>query len=296
MEIWSSLTTSESQKFGFYDMMGKVDGYSQPTLVGPLKLYVPLQFWFCKNPGLYLPLLALQYHPVRINITFRPLQECFWTPTVIVDCTDITVKPAHITSLTLYGDFVYLDVDERRRFVSTAHEYLIEQIQYTSQIAIPPSSQSIPVPIEFNHPIREFIWVLQRQAVINNKEWFNFSSLSVNETGVRTDILATAVLQLDGFDRFQVRDAPYFRLVQPWQRHTTIPSDDYIYCYSLALRPEELQPSGSMNASRIDSIVLQITTDQTTTPPIGNSTIRVYATNHNVLRVVDGFGGVLFTI
>ena len=296
MEIWSSLTTSESQKFGFYDMMGKVDGYSQPTLVGPLKLYVPLQFWFCKNPGLYLPLLALQYHPVRINITFRPIQECFWTPTVIVDCTDITVKPAHITSLTLYGDFVYLDVDERRRFVSTAHEYLIEQIQYTSQIAIPPSSQSIPVPIEFNHPIREFIWVLQRQAVINNKEWFNFSSLSVNETGVRTDILATAVLQLDGFDRFQVRDAPYFRLVQPWQRHTTIPSDDYIYCYSLALRPEELQPSGSMNASRIDSIVLQITTDQTTTPPIGNSTIRVYATNHNVLRVVDGFGGVLFTI
>lgn len=296
MEIWSSLTTSESQKFGFYDMMGKVDGYSQPTLVGPLKLYVPLQFWFCKNPGLYLPLLALQYHPVRINITFRPLQECFWTPNVIVDCTDITVKPAHITSLTLYGDFVYLDVDERRRFVSTAHEYLIEQIQYTSQIAIPPSSQSIPVPIEFNHPIREFIWVLQRQAVINNKEWFNFSSLSVNETGVRTDILATAVLQLDGFDRFQVRDAPYFRLVQPWQRHTTIPSDDYIYCYSLALRPEELQPSGSMNASRIDSIVLQITTDQTTTPPIGNSTIRVYATNHNVLRVVDGFGGVLFTI
>jgi hypothetical protein len=296
MEIWSSLTTSESQKFGFYDMMGKVDGFSQPTLVGPLKLYVPLQFWFCKNPGLYLPLLALQYHPVRINITFRPLQECFWTPNVIVDCTDVTVKPAHITSLTLYGDFVYLDVDERRRFVSTAHEYLIEQIQYTSQIAIPPSSQSIPVPIEFNHPIREFIWVLQRQAVINNKEWFNFSSLSVNETGVRTDILATAVLQLDGFDRFQVRDAPYFRLVQPWQRHTTIPSDDYIYCYSLALRPEELQPSGSMNASRIDSIVLQITTDQTTIPAIGNSTIRVYATNHNVLRVVDGFGGVLFTI
>jgi len=296
MEIWSSLTTSESQKFGFYDMMGKVDGYSQPTLVGPLKLYVPLQFWFCKNPGLYLPLLALQYHPVRINITFRPLQECFWTPNVIVDCTDVTVKPAHITSLTLYGDFVYLDVDERRRFVSTAHEYLIEQIQYTSQIAIPPSSQSIPVPIEFNHPIREFIWVLQRQAVINNKEWFNFSSLSVNETGVRTDILSTAVLQLDGFDRFQVRDAPYFRLVQPWQRHTTIPSDDYIYCYSLALRPEELQPSGSMNASRIDSIVLQITTAQGTTPAIGNSTIRVYATNHNVLRVVDGFGGVLFTI
>ena len=296
MEIWSNLTTSESQKFGFWDMIGKVDGYSQPTLVGPLKLYVPLQFWFCKNPGLYLPLLALQYHPVRINITFRPLQQCFWTPNIVKDCKDITVKAAHITDCTMWGDFVYLDVDERRRFVSTAHEYLIEQVQYTSQIAIPPSSQSIPVPIEFNHPVREFIWVLQRQMVIDNKEWFNFSSLSVTETGTRTDILANAVLQLDGFDRFQVRDATYFRLVQPWQRHTTIPSDDYIYCYSLALRPEELQPSGSMNASRIDSIVLQIMTSQTTVPALGNCTVRVYATNHNVLRVVDGFGGVLFTI
>jgi hypothetical protein len=120
--------------------------------------------------------------------------------------------------------------------------------------------------------------------------------LSITETGVRTDLLSTAVLQLDGFDRFQVRDAPYFRLVQPWQRHTAIPNDDYIYLYSLALKPEDLQPSGSMNASRIDSIVLQVTTNQLTVPARPNCTIRVYATNHNVFRVVDGFGGVLFTI
>lgn len=296
MEIWSNLTVTESQKFGYWDMIGKVDGYSQPTLYGPLKLYVPLQLWFCKNPGLYLPLLAMQYHPVRINITFRPLQEMFWTPLFSQGCTDVTVKQASITSATLWGDFVYLDVEERRRFVSTAHEYLIEQVQYTSPIALPATISQTPVPIEFNHPVREFFWVLQTQTALYNHEWFNFSSLSITETGTRTDLLNTAVLQLDGFDRFQVRDAPYFRLVQPWQRHTTIPSDDYIYCYSLAIRPEELQPSGSLNASRIDSIVLQVTTNQATVPPRPNCTIRVYATNHNVLRVVDGFGGVLFTI
>jgi hypothetical protein len=296
MEIWDNLTITESQKFGYWDMIGKVDGYSQPTLYGPLKLYVPLHFWFNKNPGLYLPLLALQYHPVRINITFRPLQEMFWSPLFSEGCTDTTVKPASITDCTLWGDYVYLDVEERRRFVSVAHEYLIEQIQYTSRISLPAATVQTAVPIEFNHPVREFLWVLQTQTALNNHEWFNYSSLSISETGVRTDLLANAVLQLDGFDRFQVRDAAYFRLVQAYQRHTTIPSDDFIYLYSLALRPEELQPSGSVNASRIDSIVLQIETNQNTVPARPNSTIRVYAKNHNVLRVVDGFGGVLFTI
>lgn len=296
MEIWSNLTTTDSQKFGYWDMIGKVDGYSQPTLNGPLKLYVPLQFFFNRNPGLYLPLLALQYHPVRINITFRPLQEMFWSPQFAQGCTDVTVKQASITDCTMWGDYVYLDVEERRRFVSTAHEYLIEQLQYTSYISLPAKTVQTPVPIEFNHPVRELFWVLQTQTARNNHEWFNFSSLSISETGVRTDLLADAVLQLDGFDRFQVRDAPYFRLVQPWQRHTTIPNDDYIYLYSFALRPEELQPSGSFNASRIDSIVLQIATNQTTTPARPNCTIRVYGHNHNVLRVVDGFGGVIFTV
>jgi hypothetical protein len=296
MEIWSNLTTTESQKFGFWDMIGKVDGYSQPTLYGPLKLYVPLQFFFNRNPGLYLPLLALQYHPVRINITFRPLQEMFWSPQFAEGCTDLAVQQASITDCTLWGDYVYLDVEERRRFVSVAHEYLIEQVQFTSYISLPAATSQTAVPIEFNHPVRELLWVLQTQTARANHEWFNFSSLSISETGVRTDLLSNAVLQLDGFDRFQVRDAPYFRLVQPWQRHTTIPNDDYIYVYSFAIRPEELQPCGSFNASRIDSIVLQIETNQTTVPRRPNSTIRVYAHNHNVLRVVDGFGGVLFTV
>ena len=118
MEIWSNLTTSSEKKFGFYDMIGKVDGYVPPTgsLPGPLKLYIPLQFWFNKNPGLYLPLLALQYHPVRINITLRPLQQLFYSGYLVNNCDTATVNPAKITSMMLWGDYVYLDVEERRRF------------------------------------------------------------------------------------------------------------------------------------------------------------------------------------
>ena len=298
MEIWSNLTTTSDKKAGFYDMIGKVDGYVPPTgvLPGPLKLYIPLHFWFNKNPGLYLPLLALQYHPVRINITLRPLQQLFYSGELIVNCDTTTVNPAKITSLMLWGDYVYLDVEERRRFVSTAHEYLIEQVQYTSAIGIPAKVTSVPLRLEFNHPIRELIWVLKRDLMDSYHEWFNYSNLSITETGTRTDMLSSALLQLDGMDRFQERDAGYFRLVQAWKHHTVIANDDFIYMYSFALKPEELQPSGSLNASRIDNIVLQITMNQATVPVRGNCTGRVYATNHNVLRVVDGFGGLLFTI
>lgn len=296
MEIYSNLTTTAEKKFGFYDMIGKVDGYIPPTLYGPFKLYIPLRFWFNKNPGLYLPLLALQYHPVRINITLRPLQQLFWSGELVNNCDTTTVNNAKITNMQLWGDYVYLDVEERRRFVSTAHEYLIEQVQYTNPLGLPASAPAFPLSLEFNHPIREFIWVIKRDIMDSYHEWFNFSSLSISEVGTRTDLLGTAQFQFDGLDRFQTRDAGYFRLVQPWQYHTVIPNDDFIYVYSLAVKPEELQPSGSVNASRLDSIVLQITTNQATNPARGNCTARVYAVNHNVLRVVDGFGGLLFTI
>jgi hypothetical protein len=118
--------------------------------------------------------------------------------------------------------------------------------------------------------------------------------LGLSEIGTRTDNLQDALLQLDGFDRFQVRDAKYFSLVQPWQFHTAVPFGSYLYSYSFALRPEDAQPSGSMNASRMDSIVLQVNINSTVSA--GNFHGRVYGINHNVFRIADGFGGVLFTI
>jgi hypothetical protein len=196
----------------------------------------------------------------------------------------------------LYGDYVYLDTEERRRFVSTAHEYLIEQIQYTSPISIPAAATTVTVPVEFNNPIKEFFWYIQRDSVQQAKEWFNYSSLGTTETGIRTDLITGTVIQFDGFDRFYKRDAGYFRLVQPFQHHTCVPVESFIYSYSLALRPEDAQPTGSVNASRIDSMVFQIDLNTTTTPPRGNAHCVVYAINHNVFRVIEGFGGLLFTV
>ena len=308
MEMWSNYTVTEDKRQGWNNMIGKTTGTSQGNApatsvgqYGPLTLLVPLRFWFCKNPGMFLPLLALQYHPIRINITLRPLQQMFVvdSPTAANPC-DISALSASIQSFNMYGDFVHLDVEERRRFVSNAHEYLIEQVQYTNSIPIDAGATTVQVPMEFNHPIRELYWVVQRNAAVNAHQWFNYTNLANGESSMAINnyqnLITSALIKLDGFDRFDQRNADFFRLIQPYQYHTVIPIDDFIYSYSFSFKPEDMQPSGSMNASRIDNLVLQLTMNTTVSPARGSANVRVYALNHNVLRVIDGFGGLLFRI
>lgn len=294
--------------------------YDEP-IMGPLTLYIPLRFWFNKNPGMYLPLLAMQYHPVRINITLAPLQSMFYSKQFYLQ-ENPTANPAVNNGLSvvangefglqLWGDYVYLDVPERRRFVSSSLEYLIEQVQYTPPLAIPANSRTATLSMNFNHPIKEFIWVFQRNIMQQRHEYFNWSSLGFYEIQMnqvnglaeprnRTDLFVNARLQLDGQDRFDARDPKYFRLVQPYQRHTNIPSDRYINVYSLALRPEELQPSGTLNASRIDNLILQVglqapNANYNTSAAFGDMSAYIYATNYNILRVIDGYAGLLFSV
>jgi len=303
MEIWSNYTVPEDKRLGWNAMIGKTTGASQgnsPAATvnqyGPLSLYVPLRFWFCKNPGLYLPILALQYHTVRINITLRSLQNLFVVDNAHIAPCDTTAIAASIQNMTLYGDYVHLDIEERRRFVANKHEYLIEQVQYTSSHPVDANATTVQIPMEFNHPIRELYWVVQRDAARNAQQWFNYTNVAVGETGSYSNMITTALLRLEGYDRFDIRSADYFRLVQPFQYHTVIPYRDYIYSYSFSLRPEDMQPSGSMNASRIDTMTLQLELDNTVTPARGSGNARIYALNHNVLRIVDGFGGILFRI
>jgi hypothetical protein len=219
--------------------------------------------------------------------------------------------------MMLWGEYVYLDVEERRQFVSTSHEYIIEQVQYTPPYSITSQQNTATIDVEFNHPIKEFIFVAQRDEMINRNEWFNYSNLAIDEPesallrqyrnsnapAGRIDLIASAKLQLDGYDRFMVRGPIYFRLEQPYEHHTTTPVDSFIYNYSFALQPEASQPTGTMNASRIDSIVWQIQMNSILTNPTipewqqrGNCHIVVYGQNYNVFRVINGFGGLLFTI
>lgn len=322
MEIWTELSTPIGQRDALNQLIGRQPLYETPHIIpdatGGMQLLIPLQFFFCNNPGLYLPLIALQYTPIRINITLRPLQQLFWTPYVVDQdpCVTQVSCTSPIVNMMMWGDFVYLDVEERRQFVSTTHEYLIEQVQYTPPYAITSKQNNATVSVEFNHPIKEFLFIVRRDEMVNRNEWFNYSSLAIGEstvqapgtsmigavTPIRTDLIASAVLQLDGYDRFTSRNASFFRLQQPYDHHTTTPVNAYIYNYSFALKPEDIQPTGSMNASRIDSITWQIqmntllTQPTTAYPPRGNCHIVIYGHNYNVFRVINGFGGLLFTI
>jgi hypothetical protein len=271
-------------------------------------LYVPLEFWFNRHTGLALPLIALQYHEVKINIEFNELRY-------LVNVDSLGTATSVLTSLnsqglaaaSLYVDYIYLDTEERRRFAQTAHEYLIEQLQYTGEESV--TSTSNKIQMNFNHPCKEIIWVVQNPSYIDcnslsNQPWRYTDAQLGNPTAV-------AKIQLNGQDRFSEREGSYFNFVQPYQHHTNTPSTG-INVYSFALKPEDLQPSGSCNMSRIDNAVLNLTltpstfntlvqyidaglTNSNSTQSQNSANVRIYATNYNVLRIMSGMGGLAYS-
>jgi len=464
MHIWNQLTMTSEQTRGYFKMIGNTtqltfitdpsfadvdgpcDSLAPRQVCAPRNalpettLYVPLQFWFCTNPGLALPLIALQYHEVKINLDIRPIDECLWAVTTLSCNTDpysgsagqftpgrpVPATIAYNQSLvaaSLYVDYVFLDTDERRRMAQNPHEYLITQLQFTGDESVGSSSNKIK--LNFNHPVKELIWVVQAdqnvdycsslvcdallfkvlgaqpfnytdaidalpnaihafggpaavasdsRAYIDVRGLFNDagaedayiapgltgywhgpddpyneanlggpaisygSNIDVNTisstTGLTSDIITqlladrsnhyehqstvsdagtfvlsetsidmhcwgqnpvvTAKLQLNGQDRFSEREGSYFSWVQPYQAHTRNP-DEGINVYSFALRPEEHQPSGTCNFSRIDNATLQLVLSNATVEGTKTAKVRVYATNYNVLRIMSGMGGLAYS-
>jgi hypothetical protein len=173
----------------------------------------------------------------------------------------------------------------------SSHEYLIEQLQFTGDESVASGATSTKVKLNFNHPVKELVWVMQRDVnVSSSNDWFNYTNNQSETPGV--NLVTSAKLQLNGHDRFAERGGRYFNLVQPFQHHENIPTNEGVNVYSFALKPEEHQPSGTLNMSRIDSAVLDV----------GHSglgafaaKIRVYALSYNVLRVMSGMGGLAYS-
>ena len=296
--IWNELSLPKSKRAGYNKMVGMSGG----NLSTGNTLYVPLEFWFCRNVGLALPLIALQYHEVKINIQFETADLCKGTGDA----------PSEFPVATLWVDYVFLDTDERRRFAQLSHEYLIEQLQFTGSESI--SSTKLNSKLSFNHPCKELVWFASRKddtPLTANNNWFNYTTANtgivlpytynkLTNTAViasgssYTSInpIANAKLILNGNDRFSERNGSYFNLVQPFQHHENIPSNAGINVYSFALKPEEHQPSGTLNMSRIDTATLSLTFNSAMTT---NSSLNVYAVNYNVLRILSGMGGLAYS-
>jgi hypothetical protein len=351
MEIWSQLSTNSSKKFGYDQMLSRYDSFT--TVQGPLTVFIPFQFWFCRNIGLSLPLIALQYHEVKINVYFNPLSSLYtfgynnyyigsktggivsitsnnpefdpagtdvgkiivWSDgstdiiTGFIDTTHVSISsvssntsqsfyikpndsiqlPVNILDARLYIDYIFLDTYERKKFAQMAHSYLIEQIQFNETESYVVGQDSKNFNLTFNLPTKAIYWVSQLQDTAITNDLFNFSN-TVNPNITPDDPISTGQLLLNGTDRFNSRSAKYFRLIQPFQYHTTVPNN-FIYLYSFALNPEDHQPSGSCNLSKIDTATLNITFNSIQ----GNSNFRVYAVNYNILRIFSGMAGQAFS-
>jgi len=471
MHIWNQLTMTSEQTPGYFKMIGNItqltfitdpsfaevdgpcDSLAPRQVCAPRNalpeytLYIPLQFWFCTNPGLALPLIALQYHEIKITLDIRPIDECLWAVTTL-NCNANSYSgqtsaantanfpsqangqyapgrpvPAAIAynqslvAASIYVDYVFLDTEERRRMAQNPHEYLITQLQFTGDESVGSSSNKIK--LNFNHPVKELIWVVQPDQnvdycsslvcdallykvlgaqpfnytdaidalpnaihafggpaelsgeygfidargmfddagavdvdatttgywhgpnnpysqpnlgydpsqqlnqptteinnILNNLD--PFSNIPVENVGrnqnsgvsdAGTFVLCetsltlhcwglnpvvTGKLQLNGQDRFSEREGSYFSWVQPFQCHTRTP-DEGINVYSFALRPEEHQPSGTCNFSRIDNATLQLVLSNATVEGTKTAKVRVYATNYNILRIMSGMGGLAYS-
>jgi len=170
LNIWYELTHETSQERGYSKMIG-----NDPALTtistepkGPYTMYIPLIFWFNRNNGLALPLIALQCHDVRITLIYNSFTNC-----VNYRGPNTPVVSSPMTDSFLVIDYVYLDSEERKRFAQASHEYLIEQLQFTGSESL--SSVTNKYRLNFNHPCKYLVWAPHFDLFQKHQLWLSYA-------------------------------------------------------------------------------------------------------------------------
>ena len=372
--LYSELFLDEAKKIQYGKMTSNPTGepYVASGTNGAAsgQVILPLIFFFNRNPGLYLPLIALQYHEVRLDFDLSTEYSTCFKPT-----------------FNVWGNYVYLDTEERRRFAQKGHEYLIEQVQHTGTDSLNLSSSTTQngagaqIRLSYNHPVKELIWCVTNNANTSGKQLWDFTSnagtanttlITLNSSNVAYGTgtypgveyldyfsnvdnmarvytvspisyatgspllvnvpnavfdyamfgrqwtedgapvtttgsnkgslsmpqcvgpLASFRLILNGQDRFKDQSGKFFNQVQPMWHHSGNPYPG-IYCYSFALKPEEHQPTGTCNFSRIDNAQVDVRVKAGIEPVQAGNTLEMWAVNYNVLRIQSGMGGLAFS-
>tara|TARA_Y100000389_G_scaffold190678_1_gene215774 strand:+ start:8435 stop:9709 length:1275 start_codon:yes stop_codon:yes gene_type:complete len=280
---------------GFLDVKGGKGGKKGTVTV-------PLQFWFCRHPGLALPLIALQYHEVKINITFSEISSLLREKAADWQTPALTASTAKDVTFDakVWVDYIYLDNEERRRMAQQPHQYLIDQLQYSGSEAVRGSHDRFS--LNFNHPVKELVWCVNSEENVAGVYSHPGPQALKAKTSADMDWsgnnpVSSAKLVLNGHDRFKTRDGTYFDSVQPSQHHSNTPSTPGINVFSFALKPEEFQPSGTCNFSRIDNASLEVNFDDFDKDDDywKDATVDIYATNYNQLRIMSGMGGLTYS-
>jgi len=323
LNVWYELTGKKKQSENYMKMIGNIPELTDfNRLEKPsYTLYIPLQFWFSRFTGLSLPLVALQYYDVTITVKLRDFQQCAYIEDVrlyddvnfaeVVNLNDLFDNNKLDLNVTLSIDYVYLDSLERKKFAQSSHEYLIDQVQTQQMNDI--ENEEVPIQLDFYHPVRELIWLAQKKSFTENLTGFNkcrWDNYTWNKCNRGLGI-KYSMLDFNGYSRFDKFDGIYFNYVQPYDHHSNTPSDG-INVYSFALRPEEQQPTGSCNFTRITKAILTLwinpemfinksidMTDECNLDPLLDEimtpvNVWIFAINQNILRIVSGLGGVIY--
>jgi hypothetical protein len=349
--LYAEVFLNESDKYAWGKMTTMANPIAQGSLgtvtgaLSPSKVYLPLLFFFNRNPGLYLPLIALQYHEVRMDFDLTAYYASYFGTG---------------NAFEVWANYVYLDTEERRRFAQKGHEYLIEQVQHTGgdQLSAGGTEGNVQlIRLSFNHPVKELVWCYTNpsgSATAQLNAMWNFCTgtgnvnvtsnvlslqasnnyIMPNTTGVPqliatagvsgaslglgagagftgnafwleqgTQVLSTSAVPgvevgplhlfkviLNGQDRFKEQLGNYFNQVQPFYHHTGTPYPG-IYVYSFALQPEEHQPTGTCNFSRIDNAQVSVQMKSNNQATLQ----KLFAVNYNILRIQSGMGGLAFS-
>jgi hypothetical protein len=309
MDVWHELSEPEEKRRGFNEMIGKYEPYdpADPNKSSGAErtYYIPLLFYFNRNYGNALPLISLQFHQCRVLVEFRSYLECLRCPTAqLLSASGPDGNPLGFKNAKVYVDYIYLEQTERRRYSQIPHEYLIEQTQFLGDVPVlgfPEVTQKVS--LNFSHPVKELVWVYTsefnyRADTRYGNDIFNYSLNHANDPGEPDDNVAvpptedvfdSVQLFLNGTERFSQRKGSYFRLVQPYQHHTRTPSRP-VYCYSYALHPENHQPSGHVNLSRLENAHFVFSLN----PKVTRGRIKVFAFSYNVLRISSGLAGIAY--
>ena len=316
MAIKSELFKDFNSRINDFFLTG---GFYKASHISNHAIYIsiPLQLWFNNNPGLYLPLVALQYHEVKINLKLNNINHIILNNINGLNTSQYP-KPVNIKiiEINLVSEYVYLDTEERKKFAQVSHEYLIEQLQELPNEFCNTSNNIALINLGFNHPVKEIIWTLHRKE--------NTDLLGPLWSGEK-DRIKTAQIQLNGTDRFSATPGIYFQSNQKLNHHSGIdlhkfflditgiitgsfiPYNDDLeskfpnadlspFVYSFSIEPEKSQPSGSCNFSRLDNAILTFTINQKIPKEYFDGIlIKIYGTNYNVLRIMSGMGGLAYS-
>lgn len=277
--VWEELTTMKERQLG--KLTGKSESVSE--LVEWAKetqeLYYPINFYFTEDYGSALPMVAL--HLTDVKISAKTVKKA----DIIVSTAGtytVTETDAIIHDIYLKAETLYLGDPERDWFADTQQKYVITQKQFLGVNTVLAGSSRSTLDVVFNHPCKELIVVGRRASNSAAGNMFNFSG---EETGKYVDeLFKSMILKINSGERFEKQSPLYHRVIQNKQHHTRIP-DKHVYVYSFALWPEDPNPSGSINFSRIDSTKLEF---EFSSPLTESIDIFLYTRNINVSTIGSG--------